>query len=386
MHIVVVGGGFAGVKAALELSKRHVGRITLISDETYFLHHATLYATATGRSIEGSVIPLSDIFKNNAKVEVVRDKIVDLDSKRKFVSSKRAKYPYDVLILALGSVTTYFGIKGLRRHAYGIKTLADIKEFTHHIQEQVAKKKIDKEYFVIGGGPSGVELAGALHENIRYLCDVHDIRKANVKVSLVEGAPRILPSLSYTASNKVRRRLKKIGVLVLENQRVEELDDDIITINDKQFDTKTAIWTSGVANNPFFEKHSDVFKIGGRGKVSVDKYLRASKDIFVLGDNNNVKYSGMAWPAMHQAQYVAKYLAKKRARQHVKPFKPRSVPAGIPVGENWGYVEWKGLYVSGRTGYFVRRMMELYGYAKLVPLRQAIRAWRAHNVPQADAD
>ena len=141
-----------------------------------------------------------------------------------------------------------------------------------------------------------------------------------------------------------------------------------------------------MANNPFFEKHSSVFKIVGRGKVSVDKYLRASKDIFVLGDNNNVKFSGMAWPAMHQAQYVAKYLAKKRAKQHVKPFKPRSAPVGVPVGENWGYVEWKGLYVSGRTGYFVRRIMELYGYTKLLPLKRAIKAWRAHHISQADSD
>ncbi|HRQ86617.1 MAG TPA: FAD-dependent oxidoreductase, partial [Candidatus Saccharibacteria bacterium] len=182
------------------------------------------------------------------------------------------------------------------------------------------------------------------------------------------------------------KRLKKIGINVISGQPVQELDDDAITIGGKEFDTKTAIWTSGVENNPFFEKHRDAFKIVERGKVSVDKYLRASKDIFVLGDNNSVKYSGMAWPAMHQAEYVAKYLAQKRTQQKVKPFKPRSVPSGIPVGENWGYVEWKGIYVSGRTGYFARRLMELYGYIKLVSLKRAVRAWRALHIHRADSD
>src|SRR5690349_8560671 len=100
MHVVVVGGGFGGVKAALELSKRQIGKVTLISDQPYFLHHATLYATATGKSDEESVIPLNVIFAKHPNVEIIQDKIEHLDPSRKLISSKKRDYHYDKLVLA----------------------------------------------------------------------------------------------------------------------------------------------------------------------------------------------------------------------------------------------------------------------------------------------
>lgn len=384
MNIVVVGGGFGGVKAALELSKRHVGKITLISDEPYFLHHATLYATATGRDTSESVIPLKDIFEHHPNVTVVEDIMQSVDPERRLVIGKSKQYHYDELVIAVGSVTTFFGIKGMAQHAYGIKSLEEIRKFQDHIHQAVVKDKLDKEYFVIGAGPTGVELAGALNEYLQSLVSVHRLKNSRAKVRLVEAAPRILPRSSKTAAKIVSKRLKKLGIKVLINHKVEALDDDHITIDGKKVPTTTAVWTSGVANNPFFEKHDHVFHLAPNGRVNVSPYLEALPHIYVIGDNNTVKYSGMAWPALHQATFVAKHLARVRSRRPHAAFHPLSVMSGVPVGEKWGYVEWLGLYVSGHAGFWVRRWMELYGYTRLVPFKKAVAIWRAHDILQID--
>lgn len=382
MNTVIVGGGFAGVKAALELSKKQIGKITLISDESYFLHHATLYATATGKSKAESVIPLATIFANHPNVTVVQDSISKVDPDKKIVIGTK-KYPYDTLILALGSVTTFFNINGMAQHAYGIKSLQEISNFNAHIKEEInSDKKLDKNYFIIGAGPTGIELAGALceylHATIKQAKDV----KGEIKVSIVEAAPRIIPRSSNTAAKIVSKRLKKMGIEVLTNHKVQALDDKFITIEGKKVPTETAIWTSGVANNPFFAANHEYFLLAPNGRVNVDTHLKAHKDIYVIGDNNTVKYSGMAWPAFDQAVFVANHLARVASKRRFKAFRPKQPPSGIPVGEGWGYVEWHGVYLAGRSGYAARRLMELYGYAQLVPWKSALAVWRAHDIPE----
>jgi NADH dehydrogenase len=382
MNIVVVGGGFGGVKAALELSKRHVGKVTLISDETYFLHHATLYATATGRDSSESIIPLHDIFLNHPNVTVVKDVMESLDPERRLVIGKNKQYHYDALVIAIGSVTTYFNIKGMAQHAYGIKSLDEIRNFQDHIHKEVVQKKLDKEYFIIGAGPTGVEFAGALQEYLKYLISAHRLKNSRAKVTLVEAAPRILPRSSNTAAKIVTQRLRKLGVKVLTNHKVESLDDDHITIDGKKVSTTTAVWTSGVANNPFFAKHSHLFHLAPNGRVNVNPYLEAMPHVYVIGDNNTVKHSGMAWPALQQATFVAKHLSRVATRRPHAAFRSRSVMSGVPVGDRWGYVEWLGLYVSGVAGFWVRRWMELYGYAQLVPFKKARQIWRARDISE----
>lgn len=384
MGIVIVGGGFAGVKAALELSKRKFKKITLISDESYFLHHATLYSTATGRNLAESVVPLEVIFANHPNVTVVQDKIMAIDKQRRAVVGRKGEYVYSNLIIGIGAVTNFFGIPGMKQKAFGIKTLDEVKEFQNRIGDDAVSKKLDKEYFIIGGGATGVELAAALREYIDSLIKVHRIKNARTKVTLVEAAPRILPRMSKTASNKVTKKLKDLGVKVMINKKVEALTDGHIEIDGKKYPTDTVVWTSGVANNPFFKRHKDIFELNQAGKVIVDEYLQGATNIYVLGDNNDVKHSGMAWPALKQATFVAKHLARKRDKRRLLGFKSYSVPSGIPVGEKWGYVEWHGVYAAGWTGHKFRRLMELYGYCQLVPYKAALPLWRAHNLPHVD--
>lgn len=386
MNIVVVGGGFGGVKAAVELSKRHLGKITLISDESYFLHHATLYATATGKDMSESVIPLGAIFANHPNVTVVNDRMTSLDPERRLMIGKKKQYHYDALVIAIGSVTTYFNISGMAQHAYGIKSLDEIRNFHEHIRKEVVEDKLDKEYFVIGAGPTGIELAGALNEYLRHLISMHRLKNSRARVTIVEAAPRILPKMSKTAARIVGKRLEKLGIKVLTDHKVEALDNDEITIKGKKTPTTTAIWTSGVANNAFFSQHPHLFHLSPDGRVNVNPYLEAMPHVYVIGDNNSVKHSGMAWPALQQATFVAKHLARVVSKRPHAAFRSHSVMCGVPVGDRWAYVEWLGLYVSGLPGSWIRRWMELYGYSQLVPFKTARRIWRAHDIPEIDAE
>lgn len=384
MHVVVVGGGFGGVKAALELSKRQIGKVTLISDHSYFLHHATLYATATGKSTEESVIPLNVIFANHPNVEIIEDRITGFDPHRKLVSGKRKDYHYDKLVLALGSVTTFFGIKGVEAHAYGINTLNDVYKFHDHIHEEVVNQKLDKEYYVIGAGLTGVEVASALNKYLESLKEIYRLKNARPRVVLVEAKSRVLPHISQTASQKVYAQLKKQGIKVVLNHKVTSLEGNAINIEGRTYPTTTAIWTSGVTNNPFFKDNRGYFDLAEDGRVNVNPYLEALDDVYVIGDNNSVYRSGMAWPALRQAKHVAKNIARVATKRPQVSYHVRSVPIGLPVGEHWGYVEWHGIYVAGRTGSLVRRYMELYGYTRLLPLNEALPVWRAHDIRDVD--
>ena len=384
MNIVVVGGGFAGVKAALELAKRHIGKITLVSDESYFLHHATLYATATGKNVAESVIELKDIFLDYPQVTVVKDRLASIDVQKKKLIGERSHYTYDKAILALGSVTTFFGVKGLDKHAYGIKSLDEIKRFKEHIHTELTEKRLDREYYVIGAGSTGVELAGALQEHLNYLKAAYRLRASQTRVTIIEAAPRILPHASVTASKKVEKHLKKIGIKVLVGHKVDALDRNHISIEGKKVMTRTAVWTAGVANNPFYRAHPSVFNLSPRGLVEVSHYLEATKDVYVLGDNNTAKFSGTAWPALNQATFIAKHITRIVSKRPLVPFSPKKAPFGVPVGEKWGYVEWMGVYVAGRIGHVARRLLELHGYKQLVPREKAVAIWRAHDLPQVD--
>lgn len=384
MHTVIVGGGFGGIKTAIELAKRQIGKITLISDKPYFLHHATLYATATGKSTEESVVPLESLLSRYHNIEIVEDTLLHIEPERHLLRSEKRTYHYDKLVLALGSVTSFRGIKGVEKHAYGIKTLEEVREFQEHIYEEVTKEKLDRQYFVIGGGLSGVEMTSSLNEYLHALISLYRLKNARPKVTLVEAAPRIVPLMSKTASKKITHELQRQGVKIMCNKKVTVLNSKVVTIDEKEYPTETVLWTSGVANNPFFEKNRDVFERTKNGRVVVNPYLEALPDVYVIGDNNNVRYSGMALPAMQQAIATAKNITREASGRPKKRFHPHSVPVGVPVGSQWGYVEWYGIYQAGRFGHTMRRWMELNGYCYLMPFKEALPIWRAHDIPDVD--
>ena len=379
MNIVIVGGGFGGVKAALQLAKKKTNKITVISDKTTFQHYPTLFSTATGHSYKESWVPLERIFRSSTNVRLVHDQIVKVEPSELVISGASGKiYKYDKLVLALGSVTTYFGIEGLDTYAYGIKSEQEIRKLQSHLVKEMSDGSDDeKNYVIIGAGPTGVELAGALGEYIRQLRRHFGIKKKTVRISLIEAAPRVLPRMSENASKAALKRLKSIGLNVQLNMKVERQTADSLIVNGKPLSTQTVIWTSGVTNPDFYKQNQQHFTFNERGKVLVDEFMLTASGIYVIGDNAATPYAGLAQTALHDALFVAGHIAGKK-----KPYKAILPPSVVPIGHKWALFEWRKLRFGGWPGAVLRRAADLMSYRDILPLGWAIGVWHAGTMKQ----
>lgn len=387
MRVVIVGGGFGGVKAALELSHDRRFHVTLVTDKDHFLYYPALYGTATGHNHRESIVSLDQIFEDKANIKVVIDSVIGLDARRKAVIAKKGTYHYDNVVFAMGVVTTYFGIDGLQENTFGIKSYEEVQKLKQHLHDELAQDKhMDKNYVVVGAGPTGVELSAALMTYLDRIAQNHSVRHGKIRISLVEAAPRVLPRMSEKASAKVEAHLKDLGVEVKTNKKVEAASHDDITISGKHVPSHTIIWTSGVTNHPFFKQHEDVFCITPNGRVEVDDNLRAAPNIYVIGDNAATPFTGLAQTALKDGGYVADHLKRVLSNQPLKRYKARKPPVVIPVGENWAIFEWGPLCFGGFVASLIRRAADMIGYHDILPIGYAFGTWRAQFINEETCD
>ncbi len=386
MKVTIVGGGFGGVKAALELAKDKANHITLISDRGDFQYYPALYGTATGRSHLQSWVPLGEIFAGKHNIHVRLDTVEKIyPDENRVVGASKNSYEYDKLIMALGSVTTYFGIKGLEVYSFGIKSEAEIKEMKQHLYEQILEEHaMEKDYVIVGAGPTGVELAAALGSYLERLRVRFDLPKRKLRIHLIEASPRILPRMSQKTSASVEKRLKKLGVSVETNKRVEAQTADSLIVNGKPIKSHTVIWTSGVANHPFYAINGEYFEFSKRAKVVVDDYMKISDNEYVIGDNAETPHSGLAQTALHDAIFVAANIKRERLKRPLKKYKVVIPPTVVPVGEHWAVFEWHKIRLSGRLASLIRQAADAIGYSDVLPLGQALGVWRAQKIIEDD--
>ncbi len=382
MQIIVVGGGFGGVKAALELSKNKKARITLITDKPDFQYYPALYSTATGGSHLQSWVPLGEIFANHDNVTIIIDTVTSLDKTTKTIkTASGATHEYKTLVLALGSVTTYFGIEGLDHYAYGIKSHDEIVRLKQHLLSDFAKPNAaDSHFLIIGAGPTGVELASSLGNYLKHLKKKFKNPEPRISINIIEAAPRVLPRMSEKASAKVEARLKKLGVHVELNKKVEAETADSLIVSGRPIKSHTVIWTSGVANNPFFKANESQFNLAPNGRVLVDAHMRADKNIYVIGDNAVTPFGGLAQTALHDGIYVAKQILGKSN----KKYKAKQPPVVVPAGEGWAIFEYKWIRFGGWPGALIRQAADFIGYRDILPFGQALGVWRAQTVKEED--
>ena len=380
MHITIVGGGFGGVKAALELSKDAKNKITLISDKTDFQYYPGLYSAATGRSHLQAWVPLGEIFAGINNIQVVIDTIATIDKATKTLGGiSGAKYVYNTLILALGSVTTYFGIKGLDQYAYGIKSAGEIARLKQHLLDEFSKPDgADKDFLIVGAGPTGVELGAALGTYLHELKVHFNKPEPHMKISIIEAAPRVLPRMSEKTSKLVEQRLKDLGVHVELNKKVEEQTIDSLIVSGKPIKTNTVIWTSGVANSPFYKANESQFQFSKNGKIVVDKYLRSSPGVYVIGDNAFTPFSGLAQTALRDAVFVSRNLLKGTKKKYT----PNMPPVVVPVGEDWAVFEYRKIHLAGNIASRIRSAADFIGYKDVLPFGQALGVWRAQKIKE----
>lgn len=370
--VLIVGGGFGGAKAALTLANRPEFEVTILTDDDSLRYYPTLYHSATGGARANSSIPYSTIFQET-NINLAKGFAETIDRQARTITTKDNQvYPYDFLILGLGVVTNYFGIPGLPELSYSIKTQAEAARFKKHLHTQLVEEgKPDLNYLIVGAGPTGIELAGALPGYLKEIIKNHNLPPKRVNIGLIEAMPRLLPNSPKGTSNKIKRRLKKLGIKLYLNAKVEGQTPDGLTINGKPLPTHTVVWTAGVTNNPFFVNNH--FAIMGRGKVGVDAYLQAEPKVFVIGDNANTPFSGMAQTALHDGEFVAHNLIRAAHGQMYKSYEVLKPVSVIPAGPNWAAVDMKHFHFAGKLGFIFREAADIKGFKDLETWSQATK-------------
>jgi NADH dehydrogenase len=373
--VLVLGGGFAGIKAALELAGNSNFSVSLISDQSNFRYYPTLYRAATGGSMKAASIPLAEIFKDKA-VRVINDSIEAVDRPNQKLAGKAKDYNYDLLVVALGVVTNYFGIKGLEKYSYGIKSQKEAQELRDHIHKILLDEgKPDVNYIVIGGGPTGVELAGALPAYIKHVMKKHHLKDKKLHIDLVEAAPRLMPRMPKSYSKAVQSRLRRLGIKLLLNQAVQAETADSLTVSGHSIESHTVVWTAGVTNHPFFTGNG--FALTDHGKVKVDQHLQAEPNIYVIGDNADTPFSGMAQTALYDASFLAANLKRRARGRKPRGYKPQKPIYVTPVGPHWAAVQWRQAHIYGWLGWVLRSAADWLGYHDYEPWWTASKHWLA---------
>lgn len=390
-HIVIVGGGFAGVRTALTLLEYKLPhtKITFIANKPHFEYTPALYRYVTGNSAMEVCIPFEEIFAKK-HIQVIQDTITRIDKGEKRVFGKSENvYNYDILVLALGSETTYFNIPGIQEYSYGMKTVDEALRLRNHINETLllcredvaggTRFNHDMNFVVIGAGATGVEMAGRLIQYTRKSALEIGVNPALISVTLLEGAEKILPILPASFTDPITRHLKKLGVEIMLGSIVLSQDVEEIFLKDAQMMASTVIWTSGVRANALYGASG--LPVDKRGKVEVDEHLlvKGEDAMYVAGDGAITQYSGWAQTAFSDGKFVADVI-KARILQKKFPMYKASPPVNaIPAGDGWAAVltDIFGFKVRiyGRIGWWLRRVADLRSFMLILPLNKAIRVF-----------
>ncbi len=362
--IVIVGGGFAGVKAALELSKDDHFEIELITPHSRFEYHGAMYRSATGRSPLEVVVPMSEIFAGVKNVDIILDSIVELRPDSHDIEGESGRvYSYDTLIMGVGYVVNYFGIEGMALHAESMYSVSRAIRLRHRLVGAIRNQPKDTplNIVVIGAGPTGVEIAADIQNFVKIVEGRHGLPAVNLDVTLVEGSDRVLPMLSSESSDIALKRLQEVGVNVKLNTQITKCNKDSIETATDSFHCDIPIWTAGNRANPLFEAYPDTFTLNKRGRVAVNDYFQSERaNIYVIGDAADTTYSGMAQTAIHNAIHVAKNLTRAANNKRQQKYTPKLPAYVVPIGGEWALLETEDGVVAGDEGWQSRRDADMW--------------------------
>jgi NADH:ubiquinone reductase (H+-translocating) len=343
VRVLVLGGGFAGLEVCHQLDDPRYA-ITLIDRQNHHLFQPLLYQVATA-GLAGTDIaqPLRSILSEQKNVTVLLDDVQQCDLDAGQVRTKHQTLGYDYLIIALGAVTGYFGHDEWARHATGLKSLNDALMIRRQVlgsfeeAERLGSEPHDEallSMIVIGGGPTGVEMAGSLAELSRQVLpgNFRRINPAEAKVYLIEAGPRLLPAFSPELSEYTRQRLENMGVTVLLNTPVQAVEAHTVKLTDRTLRARTIVWAAGVRANPLTSTLKVPTDRAGRIAVAPDLSLPGYANVFAAGDIVSLKdpkgvvVPGVAPAAMQMGRHIAGVIKK----DFTLAVKARGLPAPVP--------------------------------------------------------
>ncbi|EAM51450.1 NAD(P)/FAD-dependent oxidoreductase [Crocosphaera watsonii WH 8501] len=385
-NVVIVGGGFGGLYTAQDLKNSSVD-VTLIDKRNFHLFQPLLYQVATGGLSPADIAsPLRLVLSQHKNTKVLLDHVIDLDpEKKEVILDDHEPIPYDTLILATGVSHHYFGNDQWETLAPGLKTIEDAIEIRRRIfmAFEAAEKETDPvkrqawlTFVIVGGGPTGVELAGAIAEIAHGALagDFRSIDPKEAKILLIEGLDRVLPPYPPELSAKAAEDLRHLGVTVQTQSMVTDINDHVVTVRQgeqiKQINSRTILWAAGVKASKMgkvlAERTGVELDRAGRVIVEPDLSIPGHSDIFVIGDLANFPHQGerplpgVAPVAMQQGAYVAKLIKKRLQGESLPQFIYKDYGNMAVIGQNKAVVNLGFAKFSGFLAWFVWVWAHIY--------------------------
>ncbi|TDI69188.1 MAG: NAD(P)/FAD-dependent oxidoreductase [Bacteroidetes bacterium] len=379
-RIVVVGGGFAGICFIKKMKRTNV-QIVLFDRHNYHTFQPLLYQVSTAALEPDSIAyPLRKIFRKNKDFHFRLAEVEHIDTQNNEVQTSIGNLSFDHLVLATGTRTNFFNNQNIEDYSMPMKNIPQALNIRSLILQNIEKADLTEDPFqrkrllnfvIAGAGPTGVELAGALAEFRKGILvnDYPALREEEMQVHLLEGANRVLPTMSQTASKKAQRFLEKLGVIIHLNAYVSDYDGSRVTVNDGSYlETETFIWAAGVTGAPVLgiDGESLMDKMN-RYKVDTFNRIVGYEHIFALGDiafMTTAKYPEghpqVAQPAIQQGRHLARNLRKQLIGKEMTPFTYFDKGTMATIGRNKAVVDVKNMHFAGAFAWFIWMFVHLW--------------------------
>ncbi|KAB8033823.1 NAD(P)/FAD-dependent oxidoreductase [Fluviispira multicolorata] len=369
-HVVIVGAGFAGINAAKKLGNKKEIQVTILDKKNYHLFQPLLYQVAmAGLSPAEIASPIRSILSKYNNINVAIGNVTEINLQDQTVKTEFKNYKFDYLILACGATHSYFGKNNWEEFAPGLKSIEQATEIRRRVltafelaERENNPKKI-REYLtfvIVGGGPTGVELAGSLSEMAHFTLnkEFKNIDLKSTSIILIEAGDRILAGFSPELSEHAKNDLIKIGVTVKTNTRVNEINESGVRIGDDFISSKTVIWAAGVQPSATGKLLSS--ELDRAGKVVVNEYLHLAeyKNVFVLGDQacafdkEKRPLPGLAPVAIQQGIHTAKNIIRNCEGKSMMPFSYFDKGQMATIGRGRAISEYSGFKAHGKIAWF----------------------------------
>jgi NADH:ubiquinone reductase (H+-translocating) len=371
-HVVIIGGGFGGLYAAKALGKTDA-RITLVDKRNFHLFQPLLYQIAVGGLSPGDIAsPLRAVVSKYKNIAVIKAEVIDINPEQRKITFRDGKLNYDSLIVATGSTYNYFGHDDWAEIAPGIKTIENTLDIRHRIflafeaaerEYDIAQQKSWMRFVIVGAGPTGVELAGAIGELAQSTLrnDFRHIDTSGSEIILLEGTDRILPTYPGELSIKAQESLERLGITVNKNAMVTGIKKGFVTFSrdgkEETIRAKTILWAAGVKASPLgkvIAEHTGArLDCAGRVIVEPDLSIPGFHNIFVIGDLANFSHQdgiplpGVAPVAMQEGLYVARLLESRLREKNIPPFRYKNKGSLAVIGRNAAVADFGKFRFSG---------------------------------------
>jgi NADH dehydrogenase len=376
-NVVIVGAGFGGLEAAKALARASVD-VTLIDRQNHHCFQPLLYQVATAALSPAEIAwPTRHILRRQANATVLMAEVTGVDADGRRVLTSAGPIPYDYLVLATGATHSYFGHDDWAEFAPGLKRIEDATRIRRSIllafeQAELAHDDAERQrlltFVIVGGGATGVEMAGAIAEIARQTLakDFRRIDPRSSHIMLLEAGPRVLPTLPDDLSDYAARTLTRMGVDVQTSTRVTRVDRRGVDLDPGRIDASTVIWAAGVVASPAANWRGAAHDRAGRVVVEPDLSVKGRPDVFVIGDAAAVKddkgqpVPGMAPGAKQMGRYVGRLIAARIAGRSLPPFRYRHLGDLATIGRRAAVVKFGNLRLKGFVGWVFWSVAHIY--------------------------